>query len=434
MLACLGLLAARPAVAQPAAAAARAFGRVSFFTNAASTRVEDLPRRSFGEFTTSVTYRSAEQAEDGVEFAVDFRHSGYSAAVRPQRISIYEGFVGARLSGGRVVARAGQLWLSDLGALGSVAGGSLEVRQGRDSSTPLGRLRFGAFGGLEPRVYEARYVPGVRKFGGYLAVDGDRGRRHVVGLVDVRHASLTERSVVTTANFLPVGRKFFLYQAAEYDVRAPSGQGRAGLAYLFANVRVSPTNRVDLQGTYNRGRSVDTRGLADDILSGRPLKPSTIEGLLYESVGGRATVEVVRRVRVYAGYSRDKTNRDAAPTGRTTIGGFAANVFGSGFDVTGSDALLDGTTRRYHSRYVSVGRQVRRSIYLSGDYSTSLSVIHFSRSDGLIIEMKPKTRRMSGNAVWNLGRSISILAMLDRTVDDQARELRVLSGITYRLR
>lgn len=416
-----------------AASGAKPWGRVSFYTNVSDSESDGVPPVRYGEFITTVTYQMPDQPGDGFEYGVDLRESTFSgAAARPQRVSIYEGYLGARLAGGAVRARVGHLWLTDLGALGSVAGALVEVRQSERDHAKVGRVRVGAFGGLEPNVAELGYAQDVKKFGGYVAIDGDRARRHVLGFVDLRDGSVTERSVVTTTNFVPVGRRFFLYQGAEYDVRAPAGQAQAGLSYLFANARFSATSRVDLQGTYNRGRSVDTRGLAQDILSGRPLSQTTIDGLLYESVGGRVTVEPIRRVRVYAGYSRDKTNRDDAPTGRTSFGGYAGNVAGSGFDLSASDSLVAGSTRRYHARYVSVGRQVGRIIYISGDYGRSLSVIRFSRTDGIEVETRPQTTRLSANGVFNVSRPISLMCVVDRTLDDQYREIRVLAGITYR--
>lgn len=426
---------ARSAEAQSSMAPApKPWGRVSFYSNLAQTESDGVPTRGYGEFTTSITYQMPDQDADGLDVGLDLRHSGYQSVAHPQRVSLYEAFVGARMNGGRLRARVGNIWLNDLGALGSVAGAHVEVRQPMEGAPSIGRLRVGVFGGLEPQIAEAGYAPDVKKFGGYVAIDGQRARRHVLGFVTVRNASLTERAVVTTTNFVPVGRKFFLYQAAEVDVRPPAGQAATGLSYFFTNARVSPTNRLDLQATYNRGRSIDTRGLTQDVLTGRPLTRTAIDGLLYESAGGRATVEVFPRVRVYAGYSRDKTNRDDASTGRTTIGGYAGNVLQSGFDISASDSLMNGPTRSFDARYVSIGRQIRRVLYVSGDYSTSLSVIHFVRSDSVTIELRPQTTRFSGNAVVNVGRATSLLVTVDRTVDDQSRDLRVLSGVTYRFR
>ena len=146
------------------------------------------------------------------------------------------------------------------------------------------------------------------------------------------------------------------------------------------------------------------------------------------------TVEIVRRVHVYGGYSRDKNNRDTDPTGRVLVGGYASNVANSGVDVTASDSLLNRPGGSYHSRYVSVGRELKRGVYLSGDVTTSLSVIRYSRSDGITVETRPSTVRYSGTTTINVGRSTSLLATIERSVGDDYTEFRVLSGLTFRIR
>jgi hypothetical protein len=274
----------------------------------------------------------------------------------------------------------------------------------------------------------------VTKYGGYVAFDGERARRQAVGLVTIRNQSVTERSVLTAMNVLPVGSKLFLYQAAEYDVSAPGGKARGGLNYFMTNARVTPAPRLEIQGTFNRGRSIDARGISDDSLNGRAIAPTALEGFLYQSVGVRVTVEVAPRVRINGGYSRDRNNRDDAPTGRVTIGGYAGDLLESGFDVSATDSSVNRSTGAYHSRYVSVGRQIGRGVYVSGDVSTSLSVVRFSRSDGVVVELRPRTLRLTGTASIYLGRSMALLVTADRTHDTGASEFRVLSGISYRFR
>lgn len=416
-----------------AATKPRPWSRVSFFTNSTRTAVEGSDTRSRSEFSTAFSYQLPELDDDGVDYGVDVRYSADTQEGRPSRTSIYEGFIGARLLHGRLRARAGHLWLSDVGALGSIAGASVEFRQRRESPD-AGRVRVAAFAGLEPNILDTGYASNVKKYGAFVAYDGAGARKHALGYVAIRNGALTERSVLTTTNFLPVRRKLFLYQAAEVNLEAPAGLGRTGLAYLFANARLTATDRIELQGTYNRGRSIDARGLGDDVLSGRPIPQSTIDGLLYESAGGRVTVEALPRVRVYAGMSRDKTNRDTDATRRLQVGGYASNVGGSGLDLTASDSLMDRPSGQYHSWYVSAGRQAGRRTYLSVDYSTSLSVIRFSRSDGLVIETRPHTTRVSGTMTANLSRAWSLMATLERTSESGLSELRGLGGVTYRIR
>jgi hypothetical protein len=415
------------------AAPARPWGRVSFFTNVSRLDTDSGANNGVGELTTAVSYQLPEDDDSGVEYGVDLRHSKYARANRADRTSLYEGFVGARLARGAVRIRAGQLWMNDLGSLGSVAGGAVEWRQPRLRASD-GRVRVGVFGGLEPNIFDVGYAPNVRKSGAYLSYEGEAARRHTMGYVRVKNASLLERSVVTTTNFLPVGRTLFVYQAMEYDLQPPAQQATSGLAYFFTTARVRTSDRLEVQGTYSRGHSVDVRGLSENILNGRPITQAAAEGLLYESAGARVTIEPVRRLRVYGGYSSDKNNRDAARTGRILVGGYASNVADTGVDVTASDTVVNRPTGRYHSRYVSIGRQLGRHVYVSGDYTTSLSVVRFSRSDGVVVESRPHTARLSGTASVNLPGSVSLLMTAERTRDDDARELRLLAGLTYRIR
>jgi len=409
------------------------WGRVSFFTNTSRAKTVGMPTRSFDEVTLAVTVTYPDLENDGFEYGLDMRRSNYYLNPRPDRLALYEAFIGKRLAKGKIKARVGHVWLNDLGALGAVAGFVVEARQPR-SLPSQGRVRGGLFAGLEPNTLDAGYAKQVRKGGAYLAYDADRGRRHVVGLVVVRNASLNERSVVTATNFIPLKQKVWIYQASEYDVSRPSGQGKSGLAYFFSNVRYSPVGRVDLQGTYNRGRSIDTRSLSDDILNGRPLTEATLAGLLYESAGGRVTVEVIRRVRVYGGYSRDKNNRETAATGRVLYGGYASNVANTGFDLAASDSLIDRPTGRYHSRYASLGRQLGRRIYATVDFSTSLAVVRYNGTDGISVELRPHTVRYSGSANITLTRVLALIASAERTVDGDTQYFRLMSGLTYRFK
>jgi hypothetical protein len=80
-----------------------------------------------------------------------------------------------------------------------------------------------------------------------------------------------------------------------------------------------------------------------------------------------------------------------------------------------------------------VGRQVGRHVYASVDYSTSLAVVRFSRSNGVVVETRPHTRRWSGTTSILLPRRISLLLTLERTRDDDYAETRLLAGVSYRI-
>ena len=137
---------------------------------------------------------------------------------------------------------------------------------------------------------------------------------------------------------------------------------------------------------------------------------------------------------MYKRQSRDKNNRDSAATRRITLGGSAGNVAASGVDATVSFSRIQRPTGEYDSLYFSVGRQIGRAVYLSGDYSTSVSILRFTRSDGIVIETRPETRQLSVSSVVTLSRQVSLSCTIDRTRDDSSSDLRILAGLTYRIR
>ena len=408
-----------------------AFGRLTVYVTSGSVTDSTAGDKTstFQEVITSMTWRSPEADDGGYEFAFDGRGATYPGMDRQSRMSVYDGYVGYRTEGGRVGVRGGQMWLNDLGGLGALAGGLVEVR--RQSRPSSNRIRFGAFSGVEPSTLDISYVPNVRKSGGYVAFEGGTARRQVIGYVNVRNKGLTERSVLTFTNFLPVGRKLYLYQAGEYDLVGVGGNGGRRLSYFLTNARASAGSRIDLQGAYHRGRSVDTRSLALDVLQGTPIATRRIEGLFYESVGGRVWVTLVPHVRVNAGYSSDRTNSEDARTRRYQLGGNMWNL--RGFDVYVTRSSIAGAARTYAAWDASVGRNAGSRLYLSADYSTNLTSVRLVDDRGFFtLEHRPRTRRYAVSALTNLARRYSLLVTFDRTRDGEITDQRQLAGLTVR--
>jgi len=419
-------------VASSAAATKSFYGRVSLYAQAASATYDQGGSNFFSDLVLTLTLRSTETGKDGFEYGLDVRGAGYpSSEERDPRLSIYDAFAGAKFVQGKFAIRLGQMWLNELGGLGSLGGGLFELKA--PIKTALGRFRIGLFGGLEPKILEAGYVTGITKFGGYLALDGDRARRHVLSYVNLRDSQLTERSVLILTNYIPLGAKFFLYQAAEYDLLGPAGQGRGNLTYVFANARYSPLSAIELQGTYHRGHSFDTRTLIEDRLNGRPLDQRALEGFLFESLGGRMTVTLLRGVRLFAGFSQDKNNLGDSRSDRLSFGLYATNLLKTGLELNISDWRMKSRSgSAYDSWYVSLGRNFGRSVYIEGFYSSSVSVFRLTESGGYRIDSYPRSRRFGVSSVLNVFRTASLQFTAERTLGDTYNEYRLLSGISYR--
>jgi hypothetical protein len=407
---------------------------VSFFTNAAvRTPTDGTPRSSTQQLITAATVERSDGEGNGLEYAFDMRQSAFLADKGATRLSVHDAFIGGRTLDGRLRARLGGMWLTDLGGLGAVAGALVEFRRPPTTSA-VGRLRSGVFFGVEPDPFKVNYVHGVRKYGAYAVLDAPHGRKHAGGYVRTEHSGLVERSVVTFNNFVPLRSRVFVYQSGEYDLTGPAGQGRGGLTYFFVNGRAMVTPRVDVQGIYHRGRSIDTRTITDDVLNGRPVPVEALSGLLYESAGTRVTVEVFHRVRVNGGYTRDRNNRDSTATGRVSAGFSAMDIARTGIDLTVSASRTDQSGGRFGSRYVSIGRQFGRAVYVSGDYASSLATVAFVRTDGIVLVSRPSTRQIGVSGVLNLRRGTAVLVTAEHGLDDGGRELRLLTGLTYRFK
>jgi hypothetical protein len=415
--------------------AARAFaqaipatnGRFSLFANWTEREPVVGEKYTFTELIANLSLHSDTRQESRFEWALDSRVATYpDSDNRDERVSLYEAWIGVRAPDNAWKLRLGQLWLHELGGLGRIGGLFAEFSPRR---TPF---RFGLFAGLEPKIRDSGYVEDIEKAGAYVAVDASHGRRHVLGWVLIRNEELTERSVVVFSNFVPVGRKFFLYQALEYDVEGPAGLGSDELTYLFTNLRYAPARVVEFQGTYHRGRSVDARSITEDVLDGRPVDPARLDGLLFESARFRVTVSPWRRLRVWAGVGQDRNNRDDDWNDRLNFGLSLNDILGIGLDLTASNTQIDRVDNSYDSTYVSIGKTLGRRVYVSVDYITSLSVFYYGDRDGGFIEVRPESERYALSINANLSRIFSLLLVGEWMDHDDFEEVRALTGLVIR--
>ncbi len=309
------------------------------------------------------------------------------------------------------------------------------ARRPRPASSKKGpsawaRSRPASSAGSSPKSSSWATVDGVSKLGGYLSLESQSGRRHVLGYANIQNQSQTERSVIFFSNYIPVKRTFHLYQAAEYDLQGPGGQGTSQLTYFFTNIRYSPVRQVEVQGIYHRGISVDSRLIADSLREGRPVSEAQLEGFLFESIGGRLTLRPWRNFQFFFGYAQDRTREDEEKRDRYSFGIFSPNLLRSGFDLTISDTRFNTAAGEMSDAwYFSLGRDLGRAIYLEGYYRSSVAFLRLSRS-GIVVDRRPYSHLYGLSSVIRLGRRISLLVTLERTDEDSLDETRVLSGLS----
>jgi hypothetical protein len=168
------------------------------------------------------------------------------------------------------------------------------------------------------------------------------------------------------------------------------------------------------------------------MLNGRPVASRSLEGLLYETAGGRAWLNLPQRFRVFGGYFRDRNNRGDQATDRVNVGVFNANLFGTGFDISVSDSRNRMPTSSYDSWDVSVGRSLSSRVYLSGGYTSSLSVFRLVGAGGFAVENRPRTTRSFGSGMFYFTRRLALLVNAEHLTDGTLTEMRWLSSLSCR--
>jgi len=164
-------------------------------------------------------------------------------------------------------------------------------------------------------------------------------------------------------------------------------------------MRFVPVRRVELQGSYHHGLSSTPARLTDNQPERAPDRPAPARWFLFESLVGRVSVDVFSTLRVYAGYGREKgTTRTRRRTGSRS---------GLRVDVLAPDSICGRDNRISHlTGAAGITTPVRlprssigRSVYLTVEYDTSVSIVRFTDSGGVIVESQPKTRRYALTSV-----------------------------------
>jgi hypothetical protein len=412
---------------QSAAQAIPTRGRFALFSSLSEQQRGDGSSSDFTELISMISFRSKPSPGEIFEFALDARLATYPSSEREERVSLYEAWVGLHTRSQAWSLRLGQMWLHELGGLGSIGGLFAEYR--KPGQTSWGRWRFGLFAGYELAPYDMEYLQDIEKGGLFVALDGAHGRQHTLGYVLVRNQGLTERSVVSFSNFIPVGRSFTLYQALEYDTEGPAGLGDSELTYFFTNLRFRVSRSVDIQGTYHRGRSLDARTITEDVIDGRPVKPETLVGLLYESARLRLMVRPGRNLSVWAGYGADRNTRNAPTSKKFDLGLSARRILGSDADITISAYSTDRGEDSYDSMWGSIGYALSQRVYVSLDYRDTLSVYHVTRGDGGVVEIRPDSTFYSLSSNINLNRTFSLSLTMEYLEHSEFDERRLLTGL-----
>jgi hypothetical protein len=73
-----------------------------------------------------------------------------------------------------------------------------------------------------------------------------------------------------------------------------------------------------------------------------------------------------------------------------------------------------------------------KEVYVSADYTSSLSIVMLTDAGGVTVESRPSTKRYALSSVINLSRVISVLFTGERLAELTGHEDRGMLGLTFR--
>ncbi len=331
----------------------------------------------------------------GTEYRLNLRQSMRSSRTPP--LVVNDGYVGYRFGAqGQVRVRAGHMWLPD-----SARRAGSRADSSRPPAAPVGRgvrrARRSVRRPRGPRLHhglcaerpESRRLCGART--GIPAAAHRRLHAHPAG-------AFVERSVVTVTNFVPMGFAGLHLPGGgvrPHRSRQRRGTSRAGVP---ARQRARDCRTAGRSAGHGPAGPIDRRAHVDRRTAqrtrrdaGAPRRPAVRVGGRTRDRRSRAKHPHLRWLHPRPGQPKRSAHRP--PAHRWTRG--KRGWFRPGrVRLEFAHRLPAGD---YHSSYVSIGHSLGRRGYLSVDYATSLSVVRFIRSDGVVIDTRPRTRRVSGN-------------------------------------
>jgi hypothetical protein len=204
----------------------------------------------------------------------------------------------------RLVAGFGRLYLPWAPSLDTIDGGYVGGRLSKGTT-------LGIFGGSTPDPSSWDYSPDRVIGGAFINFDGGEfdafhySSTSGVGLGMVKWK--TDRPFVFVEDSLSYGRRFAVYESAQFD--NPRGNTStpspgAGLGRSFFTVRIQPHSRVELDLNHNCFRDIPT---FDPTLIGTGL----LDKFLFQGFSAGARVEVLKQVWVSTNLGRSSRTGDA---------------------------------------------------------------------------------------------------------------------------
>lgn len=286
---------------------------------------------------------------DGWTGFVDVRSRTTLGEGGETQVIIYNAHIAFDSTNKKLFFSLGQMNLYDSAGTGQLTGALGGYKLNKN-------LSLGAYGGLEPDLYNSKWDTGYQKFGVFARYLGPMARQITFSYNRVHFEGDTEREYVYANMLFPIKRVAILYGNLEYELGGLT-KSEDRLSRAFGNLRVNLGRLADVTAHYSSGRGLDYHRFLLEQSQDPNLQQNEVERYYYnESYGVRLSIKPVKNLRLF-GERRESEQKDKTIRNHSSRFGLSASdILGSGFSLYGSYTVNRGDMSESDSFYISASK------------------------------------------------------------------------------
>jgi hypothetical protein len=304
----------------------------------------------------------------------------------------------------------GQMNLYDTAGIGQLTGVVAGYKLNR-------YLSVGAYGGLQPNIYETKWDSGYNKYGVFVRYRGSGAKQFSASFNRIVFEGKTERQFLYGSVLLPLKRTFILYGNLEYELDSGTGS-EDRLSRLFLNGRVNLSTFADITAHYSSGRGLDYHRYLLEQSQDPTLQDNEIERYYYnETYGVRLSIKPSKNIRFFASR-RESEQKDRNIKNHTTGFGISTtDILKTGVSVYGYYNLNRGDASESDSYYVSLSRSFGK-LTCNLNYANYFNGLRFISGNEPVLLHLPDHKTISAGLFYIVNRFLAF--SLDYAYTDQS--------------
>jgi len=363
---------------------------------------------------------------EGWTLSFDIRNRATIGEGGSNQFIIYNSNISYNVPGRRIFFTLGQMNLYDTAGIGELTGGLAGFKLNDEIS-------IGAYGGLNPEIYNSRWDTKYRKYGFFTTFKGKKARSISLSYNYLQYDSQTEREYIYANTLFPVSSKVILYGSIEYELKGGL-RSEDRISRLFANTRIEPTKNLSINFNYSSGRGMDYHQFVLDQSMDPSLSISDIERFYYsETYGVRFTFTPVKNLRLHISKRSSEQKDDNIKNNSTRFGLSSGNILNSGFGIYGNYTLNRGDLSESDSYYLSISRNFNK-ISWNLSLSSYFNSIRFATLERPEIIFNPDRRTLATNLFYYLNRAVAFSMEYSFSFSNDFNDHQFFLRVIYRKR